>query len=195
MDPDINQAILQRKKEWRPAFGQINGSQTHLANQQVKEDDIFLFFGWFKQARYLDGKVVFDKLAPDIHAIFGYLQIGKRLCNSEECPDWLKLHPHMKASRRNNQKNMIYITRETLSWNSSKSGADIFKFKKEVVLTKKGYSRSKWDLPLFFKGLRISHHSDSSWRDSYFKSANIGQEFVIEESQEVTDWAKNIIGE
>jgi len=65
-------------------------------------------------------------------------------------------------------------------------------------LTKKGYSRSKWDLPDFFKNVSISYHSKNSWEKDYFQSAHIGQEFVVEDSKseyntKVENWAKRII--
>lgn len=61
-------------------------------------------------------------------------------------------------------------------------GAGTFKFSDELVLTKQGKTRSQWKLPVFFKGLDITHHSDNSFKNDYFQSARISQEFIIEES-------------
>ena len=53
-------------------------------------------------------------------------------------------------------------------------------------------SRGKWDLPEFFKEVQISHHPDP-WRDNYFQSAAIGQEFVLNANPQIMGWAKQII--
>jgi len=81
-----------------------------------------------------------------------------------------------------------------LTWDKNKSGAGVFKFNDNLVLTKKGFSRSRWELPSFFKGIKISRHSENSWKkEGYFKSVDIGQEFVIEDNDNVENWAKQII--
>ena len=53
-------------------------------------------------------------------------------------------------------------------------------------------SKSKWNLPSFFKEVDISYHPDP-WKDNYFQSAAKGQEFVMEASPEVLEWVKQII--
>ena len=73
MDPDLNRYTLARKDEWRPSFGQVAAAQGHLRNQGVEVGDIFLFFGWFKQAHIREGSWAFIPQAPDIHVIFGWL--------------------------------------------------------------------------------------------------------------------------
>jgi hypothetical protein len=62
-----------------------------------------------------------------------------------------------------------------------------------LVLTKKGFSRSKWDLPDYFQKAEISFHNDKSWKEGYFQSAAIGQEFVIRDNAKIEEWAKNLI--
>ena len=52
-------------------------------------------------------------------------------------------------------------------------------YKYYLVLTKEGYSRSKWELPNFFRNAIISWHNENNWRDDYFQSVARGQEFVI----------------
>lgn len=64
------------------------------------------------------------------------------------------------------------------------------------VLTKQGETRSKWQLPSFFRELNISYHNNKTngfISNDYFKSANIGQEFVIEANGAVLGWVKEII--
>jgi len=66
-------------------------------------------------------------------------------------------------------------------------------FNDKLVLTKKGLSRSKWDLHDCFKGCEISYHKEDSWKDGYFQSAAIGQEFVIKDNDQVEEWARDLI--
>ncbi|MBT7497669.1 hypothetical protein HN662_05035 [Candidatus Woesearchaeota archaeon] len=196
LDPDIYTSVLERSKEWKACFGQVGGSQTHLMNQNVKEGDLFLFFGWFKQTRLKDKTLCFDKLAHDLHVIFGYFQIGEIIHTNQQTQisKWLKSHPHMLEKYNNKKQNTIYIARNTLTWNDKLPGAGTFKFNQDLVLTKKGFSRSRWKLSDFFENVNISHHSKKSWKhEGYFQSAGIGQEFVIEDNVLIENWAKNLI--
>ncbi len=61
------------------------------------------------------------------------------------------------------------------------------------MLTKSGMSRSCWDLPDFFKNLDISYHSQNSFKEGYFKSADIGQEFVISADDNLIEWTKELL--
>jgi len=46
-----------------PIFGQINAAQSHLENNNVKEGDLFLFFGWFrKQDIIKEGYLLIQKI-------------------------------------------------------------------------------------------------------------------------------------
>ena len=204
LDPDIYNHIKKRDKGWKPMFGQVDQAQKHLLNQGVQVNDLFLFFGWFKKTEYdNDGKLSFVRGAQDFHAIFGYLQIDKVLeIKKEELkkdfkkyPNWMRDHSHIKSKTLlSKDTNSIYIAREKLSWGNSIPGAGTFDFDKTLVLTKDGFSRSKWDLPDFFRDLEISYHSPASWKDGgYFKSADIGQEFVIEDNEAVEGWVKKLI--
>ena len=103
-------------------------------------------------------------------------------------------HPHLLEKRRVRPNNTIYIASERLTWDSGMSGVGIFQFNQSLVLTKKELSPSRWSLPDLFRSVNISYHSKESWKDGYFQSATIGQEFVIEPSKEVGDWAIGLIG-
>ena len=131
-----------------------------------------------------------------MHVILSYFQIGSIIKTNEtnQIPEWLKTHPHTDKRRMKNSTNAIYIARKNLSWKPNLPGAGVFNFDKKLVLTKEGHSRSKWQLPEFFRNLSITHYSEKSWKkEGYFKSADIGQEFVIEENEKVENWAKNLI--
>jgi hypothetical protein len=194
LDPDIYRKSISREFGWRPCFGQIDSAQSHLENQRVSEGDLFLFFGWFRKTRYNDGKRVFDPREKDLHAIFGYLQIGeiRKVNHYFDVPKWMEYHPHTDANKMNKDSNTIYISRDKLSWNTDLSGAGRFMFNSDLVLTKQGLSRSKWWCPDCFRDAEISYHKES-WKDEYFQSAPIGQEFVIKDNEKVEEWARNLI--
>ena len=67
-------------------------------------------------------------------------------------------------------------------------------------MTAEKLSKSKWSLPSFFQDVKISYHSDNSWKVQngidYFQSANIGQEFVINDAtDDVINWVNKLINE
>lgn len=195
LDPDIYKKAIDRETNWKPCSGQTGGPQGHLRKQEVREGDLFIFFGWFRKTVYNDGKLVFDPLERDMHAIFGYLQIGEinRVGQGFDVPKWMEYHSHANIKRRNEKANTIYVARDNLSWNESLPGAGRFRFSDNLVLTKKGFSRSKWDLPDCFKEAEISYHNKDSWKAGYFQSAAIGQEFVIKDNDRVEAWARTLI--
>lgn len=201
LDPDIYTNIIDRKPEWLGAFGQVGAAQSHLERYNVKKDDIFLFFGWFKHiVQKEDGTLCIDKKDFDKHLIFGYLQIGEILklppesiLFEEEIPDWLKYHPHVVDHLRKVKNNTIYIGRKTLSFNEDLPGFGTFTYNKDVVLTKEGFSRTKWQLPEFMREIQISYHTKDHWKEDYFQSVSRGQEFVLEENDKVEEWARGII--
>ena len=195
LDPDIYRNARNRSRDWRPIFGQINASQTHLDNEGVEAGDIFLFFGTFRQTQYENGSLRFIPDDKEKHIIFGYLQIGNilRVNQKTKCPSWMDCHPHTSFDRRKAGNNTIYITRETLSWDSKRPGANSFSFHKNLVLSRKGYSKSRWDLDDMFKEVKISYHTAKNWKKGYFQSAHKGQEFVIRCNKRIECWIKDLI--
>jgi hypothetical protein len=187
LDPDIRRNSLKRASNWKPLFGQENGALSHLEKNKVQNGDIFLFFGWFKQTELINGKYNYVKGAPDLHIIFGYLQIGEIHKSADSNKDFLKDHCHYNRFSKNSN-NCIYESTKQLSLDKKLPGSGCLKFNEELVLTKKGLSRSKWNLPNFFKKINITHHSKSSFKDGYFESAKIGQEFIISENDRVIEW-------
>ena len=102
-------------------------------------------------------------------------------------------HPHSNYTGKNNT---IYVATDNLTIDGKKTdlpGAGTFRFSPELVLTKAGMSRSKWELPECLKNSKISYHSDKNFKDGYFQSASRGQEFVVDEDAKVTEWAYNMI--
>ncbi len=196
LDPDLYGDIIPRKKDWKPSFGQIHAAQTHLRNEGVEKGDVFLFFGTFKKTAHIDGQLRFVRNDKPQHIIFGYLQIEEILEVDErkKCPEWMGNHPHICERRRKEKNNSIYIARDNLTWNSKLRGAGTFLFNEKLVLTKEGFTKSRWNLGDIFKQVKISCHSDKNWKpEGYFQTNGIGQEFVVHADKQVEKWMKNII--
>ncbi len=192
LDPDIREEASERPNGWQPAFGQIRAALTELRNNGVKEGDLFLFFGWFKQTEWVNGKLRFVRNAPDLHVLYGYLQIGAIIDKKDDVPQSLVLHPHYANHDESWSRglNAIFVPSKNLSIVPEKPGYGVFDFRKDRVLTKEGYTRGRWDLPGFFKKVKISHNPNP-WKEGFFQSAGIGQEFVMEATPEIQEWAKN----
>lgn len=198
LDPDLHRDVFPRKKGWKPIFGQIDAAQTHLENEGLKEGDLFLFFGTFRQTEFEKGRLTFIRTNKPRHIIFGYLQIGEivKVDIEKNTPTWMEYHPHNCFSRRKAKNNTIYVSSEQLSWNPELKGAGVFSFNERLVLTKQGFSKSKWELEPFFKKVRISCHSSKNWKSQgYFQTIGIGQEFVVHADRNVEAWAKNLVNE
>lgn len=206
LDPDIYPKILKRNKEWKPLFGQVGASQTHLEDNNIGIGDLFLFFGWFRHTQLINNELRFDKRKNySLHVVFGYFQIDQVLTNQSEFKFWMKYHPHIaNKTRFQKENNCIYVAKEKLTWNSDLPGAAPFmEFNENLVLTKRDkngtyMSRSKWFFNAkhpFGKKIDITYHSKKSWQNNYFQSASIGQEFILENCKEVETWAKKLIDE
>ena len=193
LDPDLRKNVRDRLPGWKPAFGQSKGALTHLRNYGVSKGDLFLFFGWFKETEINQGKLIYKRGAKDLHIIYGYMQIGEIIERKADSPDWLKPHPHIGDKKeRKDENNAIFLPTDNLSFMPNVNGCGLLNYRKNRTLTKDGMSRGKWDLPSFFKEVNISHHPDP-WKDNYFQSAAIGQEFVLEATPKILEWVKQII--
>ncbi|GAA0178980.1 hypothetical protein SH2C18_19410 [Clostridium sediminicola] len=192
-DPDINFNAIKRDEKWRGVFGQCGGAQKHLENRGVKEDDIFLFFGWFRRTIYKNNKLVFDPSDKDgKHILYGYMQVHEIINDPDKdnIPSWMKYHPHVGRNKVNNK---IYVAKKNASWNENIRGYGVFNYSSELILSKEGYSKSRWDLPDIFKKVYISHHKENNWKQDYFQSVGRGQEFVVDANDEIIDWAVKLI--
>lgn len=192
LDPDIRRDIIKRSYDWKPIFGQCDAAETHLENQGIEKGDIFLFFGWFKKTINKNDKISFDRGARDLHVIYGYLQIGEIVKGKGVTKyPW---HPHSAYPGGNNT---MYVASDNLVINGVETGlkgSGTLKYSEELVLTYPGESRTKWKLPDFFKDVTISYHTKDSFKpEGYFQSAHKGQEFVVGESDKVSEWTENII--
>lgn len=190
LDPDIRFIKERNIKNWRPLFGQSGSALGHLDKQEVGIGDIFLFFGSFRKTEIINNQLQYVKSAPEVHLIYAFMQVGKIYRNS--FPEDILYHPHTEDFS-SNSNNAIYESSEKLSFIEDVKGADNLKFHDLLVLTKPGYSKSKWELPEIFKELSISYHTKDSFKEDYFQSAAKGQEFVVKDGDKLIPWMTELI--
>lgn len=199
LDPDIYKDVTKRPAAWKGSFGQISAAQSHLSNQNISKDDIFLFFGWFRKTKYDGGgRLIFDPAdKTGRHIIYGFLQIGEIIRTAcDKVPQWLKEHPHVIDTGRSCDKsNTLYIARDKFTLNTKIPGYGVFRCNQNIILTKQGMSRSCWKLPACFRAVPISYHDNRKygWHSNYFLSAAKGQEFVIAASDAIMTWTRILI--
>ena len=152
LDPDLNRSSIPRPANWLPTFGQTGAAEKHLQNQGVEAGDIFLFYGWFRQVELESGHYRYIRNTPDVHVLFGWLQV-------EQCfpvdslaviPTWAHEHPHCKA-RKYHHLDSLYISTSKLRLPKREldlPGAGTFRrFAPSLCLTAPQRSRSVWQLP------------------------------------------------
>ncbi len=211
LDPDLNKESLPREKCWKPLLGQTGAPQGHLRKNNIKPGDIFLFYGLFRRLAGADGNYVWEKHAPRIHVVWGWLQIAEII----SLPDgnlskenaarlqWAKYHPHFH--RAFDANNTLYIASDHLTI-SDRTYEDI---KGAGVFTHYNDSRrltahdaegpSIWRLPSWFypteRRTPLTFHQDlKRWQKiddhAHLKTAARGQEFVLnaDEYPEAISW-------
>jgi len=206
LDPDLDRNRYGHQDGWKPVFGQTGGAQTYLENRDVKEGDLFLFFGWFRRTEYKGDRLCYmkpSKEGKDLHVIFGWLQVGEIIeVDKDKIPSWLNYHPHvLNAGKKPYSKNnTIYVAADNLSFNglSYKKGGGIFShFKQALQLTApEENARSHWSLPKWLCGNFIEGKWPYRKGHLPFDSGGRRQEFVFDVSeqnkQKAIKWLRNI---
>jgi len=216
LDPDLRRDSLPRDKAWRPLFGQTRAAQKHLENQEVGAGDLFLFYGWFRQTELAGGSLRFAKEAPELHVLFGWLQVDRAVRIPGDCPpeiSWAGYHPHFHFTREGRDRNnTLYVARQWLDlpgiFPRSVPGGGVFdRFRPELQLTADGEPRSTWRLPWFFASEEdvpgLSYHKDPDrWLQEgggtvLLKTVARGQEFALKCDchDGAREWAAGILYE
>jgi hypothetical protein len=212
LDPDLDRRTDLRSPGWRPSLGQTGSAQSHLDSQGVERGDVFLFFGWFREVERARGRWRYAPSAPNLHALFGWLEIGEVLSivpDRQSCLDrhpWIASHPHVaNPSHYSSALNTLYIAAERSAYRQNEVGGGYFeRLEDKLRLTSRGQSRSNWELPAWFypeARTPLSYHGRlDRWarRGDYcsLKSVAKGQEFVLnlDEYPESLDWLREIVG-
>jgi hypothetical protein len=211
LDPDLNRRADQRLPGWRPALGQTGAAQSHLSSQGVERGDVFLFFGWFREVTRSQGKWRYVPSAPNLHMIFGWLEIDDVLSivtDRQACLErysWVANHAHVaNPAHYSNYRNTLYIASERSAFRPDAPGGGAFtRFENKLRLTAPGESRSVWQLPnWFYPGERtpLSYHGrPDRWarQGNHCKLHSVakGQEFVLklDEYPESLAWLRTIL--
>ncbi|ARI78527.1 Nmad3 family putative nucleotide modification protein [Halobacillus mangrovi] len=204
LDPDLDSSIWKNRAEgWRGVFGQSGISQGTLHNRNVGPGDLFLFFGWFKQVDKIDGVYRYVPEAPDLHVLFGYLEVNQVIdVNADmEIPKWAEYHPHIQAREElKNKRNAIYVANRNFSKDRKKRGWGTFSYRDELVLTQEGAkNRTEWKIPLCFKDEQTKFtHNIKRWEEkgdgiSMQTSGRGDQEMYVSDNKDVVNWAENLI--
>ena len=192
LDPDLDAASLPRLSGWRPAFGQIDAAQGHLARHHIGPGDLFLFFGWFRAVEEINGSWRYIRRAPNLHVIYGWMEIGKivELANKAHAGELVPFadHPHLHG--RDRPSNTVYLASDRLNLrDTQRAGAGLFgRISRSRTLTDTNQlKRTVWRLPAWFhpgEGSVLSYHEEEErWAmagsECILSSVSRGQEFVL----------------
>jgi len=190
LDPDLRSSLRSKKASSEAnktyLFGQSGGAQAEL--DAVKSDgirvdagDLFLFFGWFKDAQVdKDGICRYKRGAKDKHVLWGWLEVGRRwdlmdkqtLALLQSTPKY-NHHPHVSHPGRRTT-NILYESTTALSFHPDLPGAGLFdNYTSELCLTSLGGTRAKWELPGFFRDVKVARFKFKNW-----ESVDSGQSIV-----------------
>ena len=215
LDPDIKKGILRNRHEnWRAAFGQHGAALSHLLQSafSVNKGDLFLYFGWFKEIELKNGKFRYVKNAPDLHLLYGWLEICEIIeASILKCPEFLLSHPHIIFKNEYGRgSNCIFTATEKSSWFTGKNGEHIvgagnFNYHPELILSYqegKPYKRSLWQLPAcFFRNNKclLSYHENREGipisgkkNRKLLQSVARGQEFIAPVNAGIIKWIKSL---
>ncbi|WNJ18590.1 hypothetical protein [Pontibacter sp. G13] len=201
LDPDVfKDSIPNRHPDWKPIFGQHGAAWSHLLKEGVGVGDLFLFFGWFRDAEWEEGRLRFVPDAPDVHVLYGYLEVGEMWdLDQSGAPVWAAYHPHIRFREAYRGGNGLFVGAESSSFWEGKSGAGLWEYDPRRQLTADGARlRSQWMLPAcFFDGVhcKLSYHRKregipNPQLPGYRRMTAVarGQEFVVEMNPEIRDW-------
>lgn len=196
LDPDLRPALRAHaagagaSKRRILMFGQEGAAERHLRNQGVGAGDLFLFFGWFRQASLRAG--LWRRFGPDEHCVWGWLQVeDSHAVTSAQAArglKWAAHHPHVARWEMFDGNNRVYRARERLSFAPQLAGAGVFRWHPALTLTQRcveGATRREWCLPGFIRRTGLTYNQvdgprcPASRGRVHFSSAAIGQEFVL----------------
>ena len=219
LDPDLNfDAYRYRKdrpawQQWRGMLGQAGIAQSHLNKQGVGSGDVFLFFGLYRRVEETAQGWHFVRGAPELHVLWGWLQVDQKYRVAEIGPNdlpWARHHPHLFGGYRDD-RNTVYAAAPKLELGGDDDERDIAgwgvfrRFDRRLVLTDpNGTGVSNWRLPRWFypdgNSPPLTYHPDRRrWRHdanhAYLRSVGRGQEFVLDLAHypEAAEWLSDLV--
>ena len=185
LDPDLSSfhAYRYRKEReawqhWRGMLGQAGIAQSHLNKQGVGSGDVFLFFGLYPQVEETAHGSRLVRGAPDLHILWGWLQVERKYRVADIGPNdlpWARHHPHLSSKYRDD-RNAVYAAAAKLELGGDDDGREIAgwgvfpRFDQRLVLTDPhGAGVSNWRMPQWFypDGNKppVTYHPDRKrWR-------------------------------
>ena len=161
-------------------FGQCGAAQTHLERQGVREGDIFLFFGLFRD---------WEQGGEPHHRIFAYLEVEQVIPLARGSAQELTDLAHAHALAMHHKNDVIYRG----------PGVQALRASDTLRLTVPGGPVTLWNRPDWLKRGGLSYHDrPERWiRGGKLKSVARGQEFVadIGRRQAPRDWLAGILDE
>lgn len=211
LDPDLRSESIPRHDDWKPMLGQTGTAQGHLRKHSVDVNDVFFFFGLFREVVQEDGKIVWNKKSSPRHIIWGWLQVGE-IIQLDACDKaqycWAAYHPHFHRDPEKN--NTLYIAQKNMNLPENtiikRSGAGVFRqYSMALQLTAQDSIRpSEWELPkwIFPKSDRppLSYHKNlARWQrkgqTTRLEAVSRGQEFILDCTYypEAVQWLNQLI--
>ena len=133
LDPDLNFDAYRFRKDrpawqqWRGMLGQAGIAQSHLNKQDVGSGDVFLFFGLYRRVEETAQRWRFVRCAPELHVLWGWLQVDQKHRVADLGPDdlpWARHHPHL-ASKYRDDRNTVYAAAAKLELGGDDEQCDI----------------------------------------------------------------------
>jgi hypothetical protein len=195
LDPDVRPElrpahVRSRANRGERMFGQEGAAERHLRNQGVEAGDLFLFFGWFREA--VPHGTGWKRVGPDEHCIWGWLQVEEHHAVTSEAEArrlrWAAHHPHVAQWPSFDRNNRVYRARRRLSFAPELPGAGVFRWHAGLTLTQRcgeGATRREWCLPGFLRRTGLTYNQVDGPRCPavrgrvHLSSAPIGQEFCL----------------
>ena len=212
LDPDLDRRPDRRPPGWRPSLGQTGAAQSHLAGHGVGPGDVFLFFGWFRQAEIHAGRWRYARRTPHLHVLFGWLEIEDALpvvLERQRCLEaypWIADHPHVRdPSHYTDRRNTVYVAPTSSRLAPGYPGGGFFpRLRADLQLTMPGQTRSVWRLPSWMMPNSdcdsLSYHADRRrWSmhadHCLLKTVAKGQEFVLDAQAypDAAAWVVNLV--
>lgn len=125
--------------------------------------------------------------------IFGYLQVKKVMTDPFEIKQY-HWHPHACESRLIDSMNALYMPNDSLSFDPLQPGYGVLDNRSDRVLTMPKKKPATWVQRSFYSPESICGNRKNSAEGGGLNYAGQWQELVLRESEEASNWARNIIG-